>query len=336
MEALILEKQPLALGAYSTKILRRDYQRALMRVRRSVDGAQAEVRGDSQGEVSLDSRVKIFSGTSSATTLGEFVANSAYTDVDSLGSSSAATVAVWYDQSDFNSHMTQTVVNNQPSIVSSSGNVYQSDNGPQVLFWPGASRQMDLRELVGDFTVHLGFRVLSEYSGIKLFDSTNDLINISRPNSSITLSQITSSSTSLNGHPKSNKTSIDFSQKSQGFVTVSGTFASTGALKIGENFGGLSDFYIYPNAKKGEERRSVEAIQSRENQSPLAYSNRQDIDPQAFLNKFEGVASAFSLRSLTNSLDTKLATVRREVDNKEALVYPDSSGYLSLDSPIKW
>ena len=51
MEALILEKQPLALGAYSTKVLRRDYQRAIMRVRRTADGAQADVRGDSNGRL---------------------------------------------------------------------------------------------------------------------------------------------------------------------------------------------------------------------------------------------------------------------------------------------
>ena len=338
MEALILEKQPLALGAYSTKVLRRDYQRAIMRVRRTADGAQADVRGNSNGEISLDSRIKIASGSSNATTFGEFVAHASYTDVDSLGSPSASTVSIWYDQSGSNKHLTQTVTNYQPRITATDGVIYRDDNGPTVLFWPTGvdPKYMDCRELVGDFTVHMNFRLLGVGTTIKLYDGTNDLIEASRSTNTVSLSQITASAMSLNGYDKKGSTSIDFDSAANNFLTVSGTFASTGNTRIGGNAGTLTDLYIYPKAKKGKQRREVEAISSRESGTLLAYSNRQDIDTNAFLNKFEGAAAAFSLRSLNNSSDTKLATIRRTVDNKEAIVFPDSSGYISLESPVRW
>jgi len=338
MEALILEKQPLALGAYSTKVLRRDYQRAIMRVRRTADGAQADVRGDSNGEISLDSRIKIASGSSNATTFGEFVAHASYTDVDSLGSPSVATVSIWYDQSGSNKHLTQTVTNYQPRITGTNGVIYRDDNGPTILFFPTTvdPKYMDCRELVGDFTVHMNFRLLGVGTTIKLYDGTNDLIEASRSTNTVSLSQITASAMSLNGYDKKGSTSIDFDSAANNFLTVSGTFASTGNTRVGGNAGALTDLYIYPKAKKGKQRREVEAISSRESGTLLAYSNRQDIDTNAFLNKFEGAAAAFSLRSLNNSSDTKLATIRRTVDNKEAIVFPDSSGYISLESPVRW
>jgi len=327
MESLILEKQPSALGAYSTRILRRNYQRAIMRVRRRADSAHAEVRADANGVISLDSRISISSGTSSATTLGEFVANASYTDVDSLGSPSIAHVAVWYDQSGSNNHMTQVVPDSQPRIVSGIGTVYQGDNGPTVYL---DSRHMDSMELVGDFTVYLSFRLLSPFVDLKLFDGTNELIDISTPANGITLSQITDSDTHLNGYKKGGSTSIDFDSRSDNTLTVSGTFASTGITKIGAGQGSLSDFYIYPRAKKGKRRRDVEVVTTREKQAPLSYSNRGDIDTTAFLNRFDGVANAFSLRSLNKEDSNPLVSVRREVDHKEVFVFQTLLGLSHL------
>ena len=338
MDALILEKEPLALGAYSTRILRRDYQRALMRVRRSADSAQADVRADSNGVVSLASRIKIASGTSAATTLGEFVANSSYTDVDSLGGATSAVVTIWYDQSGSNNHMTQTVTNYQPRIVSPSGTVYQSENGPNVLFFPTTpdAKYMDVRELNGDFTVHLGFRLLGATSSIKMYDGTADIFEVSRVSSSISLTNVTSSVTTLNGYNKGESSSIDFSGSGDSFVTVSGTFSSTGTARVGGLSGGLTDLYIYNKAKDGKRTKKVEAIQSRERSTPLAFSNRQDLEETSFLNQFQGAAAAFSLRDLNGSPGTKLISVRRDADNKEVVVQPDESGYVSLESPVTW
>jgi hypothetical protein len=338
MDALILEKEPLALGAYSTRILRRDYQRALMRVRRSADSAQADVRADSNGVISLASRIKVASGTSAATTLGEFVANSSYTDVDSLSGATSALVTVWYDQSGSNNHMTQTVTNYQPRIVSPSGTVYQSEDGPNVLFFPTTpdSKYMDVRELNGDFTVHLGFRLLSATSTIKMYDGTADILEISRSSSSISLTNVTSSVTTLNGYNKGESSSIDFSGSGDSFVTVSGTFSSTGTARVGGLSGGLTDLYIYNKAKNGKRTKKVEAIQSRERSTPLAFSNRQDLEETSFLNQFQGAGAAFSLRDLNGSSGTKLISVRRDADNKEVVVQPDESGYVSLESPVTW
>lgn len=332
MESLILEKQPSALGAYSTRILRRDYQRALMRVRRSVDNVQADVRADSNGIISLDSRISVASGTSAATTLGEFVANPSYTDVDSLGSTSAASVSIWYDQSGSNSHMTQVVDNYQPLIVASNGLLTQGANGPQVAFFPSFCF-MDLRELVGDFTVYFSFKVPPTTS-IKLYDGTNDLINVSRSSNDITLSQITNSDLHLDGYNKGDSTSVDFDSGSDTTLTVSGTFASTGSAKIGTGNGTLSDFYIYPKLKKAKKRRDIEVVTTREKESRLSYSNRGDIDTTAFLNKFEGFANAFSLRSLNKEDSNPLIAVRREIDHKEVFVFPDASGFVSLSSLV--
>ena len=337
MEALLLEKEPLAIGAYSTRILRRNYQRALMRVRRLADSAQADVRADSNGILSLNSRIKVASGTSSATTLGEFLGNSAYTDVDSIGAT-GATVSIWYDQSASNNHLTQTVTNYQPRIAANTGTIYQNDSGPQVLFWPTSPdlKYMDMIEMNGSFTVHLGLSTLGVGTSIKMYDGTSDIFDISRSSNTISLSQVSSSVVSVNGHNKGSETSIAYDSSKYTVATISGVFSSTGNARIGGNSGGLSDLYIYKSKKDGKRTKEVEISTSRQTSSPLAYSNRQDINTSSFLNQYQGAAAAYSLRDLNGSPYTKIIRVRRDVDNKEAVVYPDSSGYVSLDSQVYW
>lgn len=65
--------------------------------------------------------------------------------------------------------------------------------------------------------------------------------------------------------------------------------------------------------------------------------NNEDPNQSGFLVQFPNAAAAYSVRSLrglTGVNGPKVLRVRREVDNAEVDVYTDSTGWVSLDSPV--
>lgn len=133
---------PGAAAAYSLRQLS-DSSRLAVRVRRDTgvgsgtDDDEADVGFDANGEVSLDSPVSNFDPTgSSATTLGEFLADAAYDDEDSLGSPAEGFVTAWYDQSANANNATQATPDAQPKIYDSSTGLIK-ENGKPALDWDG-------------------------------------------------------------------------------------------------------------------------------------------------------------------------------------------------------
>jgi len=113
-----LDDYGLPTAAYSVDKVVSTYTNAVVEVRRTVSTVTVEADVAFDGDtITLDSAVTITSGSSSATTLGEFVAASGYTDVDSLGSPQDAFVATWYDQAGSND-AAQATAGSQPKIVS--------------------------------------------------------------------------------------------------------------------------------------------------------------------------------------------------------------------------
>ena len=122
-------------AAYSVDRVVDGYYDYVMEVRRTVSAVTVEADVAFDGDtITLDSAVTITSGSSSATTLGEFVANASYSDPDSLGSPQDAFVATWYDQAGSND-ATQTTAASQPKIVSAGALV--TENGKVALDFDG-------------------------------------------------------------------------------------------------------------------------------------------------------------------------------------------------------
>ena len=137
---LLLDTYSGAVAAYSLRKLSSDYSGKAIQIRRASDNVEVDVSFDSSGAVSLDSAVTNVteettgSSTSlvtSATNLGQFVANASYTDADSLGSADSALVQCWYDQSGNSNNATQNTAGSQPQIVSS-GAVIVENGKPAV------------------------------------------------------------------------------------------------------------------------------------------------------------------------------------------------------------
>lgn len=127
----------LPTAAYSVRKVVSTYTDAVVEVRRTVSAVTVEADVAFDGDtITLDSPVTITSGTSSATTLGQFVAASGYTDVDSLGSAQDAFVTTWYDQAGSN-HATQATAGSQPKIYDASTGLV-TENGKVALDFDGS------------------------------------------------------------------------------------------------------------------------------------------------------------------------------------------------------
>jgi len=138
-EPLFLDEYSGAAAAYSLRKLSNIYSGPALQVRRESDNVEVDVSFDADGVVSLDSAVTNVTeetsgssqGSTTATSLGEFVANASYTDTDNLGSTDTARVQCWYDQSGNSNNATQNAAASQPKIVSS-GAVIVENGKPAV------------------------------------------------------------------------------------------------------------------------------------------------------------------------------------------------------------
>ena len=95
-----------AAAAYSLRKVKASYSGNAVRIRRSSDDVEVNVAFDSSDKVSSSSSISIVSGSTTATTLGDFI------------NGTDAFVHTWYDQAGSN-NLTQSTPANQPKIASS-------------------------------------------------------------------------------------------------------------------------------------------------------------------------------------------------------------------------
>lgn len=140
-EQLLLDNFGGAGVGLSLRKISNSYNGPALQIRRSSDNVEVDVRFDSNGVVSLDSPVTNVTEettdsdenlSTSATNLGQFVANSSYTDADSLGSADSALVQCWYDQSGNSNNATQVTAGKQPRIIN--GGAIDVEDGKPALF----------------------------------------------------------------------------------------------------------------------------------------------------------------------------------------------------------
>ena len=149
--SLLLDKSFAAgpAAAYSLRRVSSSYSGPAVQIRRASDNVEVNVNFDSDGVVSLNSTISNVteettgssSGSTSAKTLGQFVANASYTDADSLGSTDSALVQNWYDQSGNSNDAIQSTAGSQPQIVSNGSLVTQ--NGKPACDLNGSSQFLD-------------------------------------------------------------------------------------------------------------------------------------------------------------------------------------------------
>jgi len=134
-----------AAGAYSTKTI--GFGGPLMRIRRSSDNAEVDVRGDKNGEISLSSPLI---GTTTQS-LGAFI-----------GATHTGHCSVWYDQSHTGSaqnNLSQATAADQPILVNG-GTLVTDSNGNTALDFNGSTHHMSLNT---GFSSTLNINALSSY-----------------------------------------------------------------------------------------------------------------------------------------------------------------------------
>ena len=138
-----------AAGAYSTRTI--GFGGPLMRVRRNSDNTEVDVRGDTDGNISLSSPL-IATGTTAVTAnLGGFIGTA------------SGYCSVWYDQSatgNAQNNLTQTTAADQPMLVNG-GALITDSSGNAALDFNGSANHMTLNT---GFSSTLNINALSSYT----------------------------------------------------------------------------------------------------------------------------------------------------------------------------
>lgn len=183
-ESLLLDTYSGAAAAYSLRKLSSSYSGPALQIRRASDNVEVDVSFDTNGVVSLDSPVTNVTeetsgssqGSTTATNLGEFVADAGYTDADSLGSADSALVQCWYDQSSNSNDATQINASNQPKIYDGTTGMVTENGKPIINLVTGNSCTLLLSTALTNSTTHV--------FGVAELDSTNHKVMIGITNGS--------------------------------------------------------------------------------------------------------------------------------------------------------
>ena len=162
---------PAPAAAYSVRLLGSavgvpTYTGACMRIRRDTAGGtgdddEADVAFDtslSTPTISLDSAISNASGGVTATTFGEFVKASGYSNPDSLSGTILAYVDEWHDQSGNGNDAAQTTHGSQPQIYN--GSAVITENGKPAVQFDGGYDGLTMSSL----TYGNGLTLISLYN----------------------------------------------------------------------------------------------------------------------------------------------------------------------------
>jgi hypothetical protein len=158
-------------AAYSLRKVRSTYTGPAVRIRRESDDVEVNVSFDTNDEVSTSSPIENTteqggeSGSTTATTLGEFI------------SGTNAAVHTWYDQSGNSKNATQEADANQPLIAE--GGVLHTDDGKPALKFNGTSHRLELsaKATIANTSIFSAFRSNSNTQDSVLFHLAVDAGN---------------------------------------------------------------------------------------------------------------------------------------------------------------
>lgn len=354
------------------KLLNRYYDDALITVVRHNDGAPAEVYPDQNGKVSLNSQIAVGMTFSSAINLGQFLNQPGYTeDSEVAGQLVTAGVSKIYDQSPNQNSATNSDTNTQ-FLICDNGEIFASEYGLQLFT---LDKFMTVGSVNQSFSLHLAYTPVEAFSSnqqpiIKQADdqfafNSQNLLGLILGGNSYPIYKI-STVTNQEGAGLvlidedyfSNYTGLGITLESETakILTVESqstdaAYDSTSNYVIGGANGGFYTCIIYTgNGFKSRRHRTNQImVESIENLS----SQLVKFSPESFYNHFYNASAIFatvSLAGLNSTQPKKLIRVLRSdignavtsgiipIDSTWAFradVYADSSGRLSLASPIQ-
>ena len=330
-------------GAYTAYSLRRlnntNEPYPLVRVSREEESysVECDVLADSNQIISFDSPV-ITGQDSSALTLGEFLHIQGYDNPDSLPEASNAKIVKLYDQANDNDFTINST--NEAFLLVENSTILTINNKPAFrvnlitdisnAFSITAETDLSLHyvaQKVNDDS-YLGFKVTTDILAA-LTDSKSFTVNF--PGLEVNLISKGLEEVDLGTY------NFDTNIEDTSLFTVEFNKSSTSTVLQFADTALFSEVILYPNYSN-QRRHYIENDQA-EYYSLTAVDNLLDtITPNSFINTFGTPAAAYSVRSLrglTGLNGPKVLRVRREVDNAEVDVYTDSTGWVSLDSPVE-
>lgn len=359
---------------YSLRNVFPRYGGPLVRVIRESDHIEGDVYPDDNGEVSYDSTIIVNPSETSALVLGEFLNIDGYTDADGLGEVYEGRLSKIYDQSagsfdvGVNTYSVSFlfVETNLPAYGGSTA--IHKVNGVPAFFATAIQPMFKLaqargREVSYHFmtegvgaTQYFGFiGGVSTYGIWGLHDIEAEITSATLfPTQQWDINAVYFDSDLGDNSFVSNLYSSEtFNNFDSVITTVEAQLLDTATTQAAfpdneVTFRVMSNnWYCDIVAFDGYDpirRITIEQLYAQSASNTTAFArtsslliNNENPNQSGFLAQFPNAAAAYSVRSLTGNTGTdgpKIVRVRRDSDNVEVDVYTDTTGFITLDSPI--
>ncbi len=360
----VLSNHILSLyGVYSTFLLNKGYQGALLQVRRTEDNVLAEVYPDSTGKISLNSYVRVNKLESQARNLGNFACAPGFPRDLSIGINVSVELRVSkvYNQSLIqNNDLEMTTQSSQP-IIFISNTLKSNTLGPSIYF---DNHSLTIPKLPTNFTYHTCIKPLTSknYTSTYFTNSTNTIKAFSEYSTTTNIFKarvagLLNRGVGIDNFYSFNKQQID--DKAYGDVQINQVTAliperfltfecesdpalyNTNPYTISPygdvNFIVIYDDQLTPIKKSNRIRRQeTSQLLAQYNQGLFDKLNR--INPQSVLNKYPTPKYAFACKSLTGKFggtrQPLVEVIRGANTTNRVIVYADNKGEISLDSVV--
>ena len=360
----VLSNHILSLyGVYSTFLLNKGYQGALLQVRRTEDNVLAEVYPDSTGKISLNSYVRVTKAESQARTLGNFACAPGYQRDLSIGINVSVELRVSkvYNQSLIQNNDLQMTTQSSQPIIFISNTLKSNTLGPSIYF---DNHSLTISKLPTNFTYHTCIKPLTSknYTSTYFTNSTNTIKAFSDYSTTTNIFKakvagLLNRGIGIDNFYSFNKSATD--DKVYGEVQINQLTAqiperfltfecesdpalyNTNPYTISPygdvNFIVIYDDQLTPITKSNRIRRQeTSQLLAQYNQGIFDKLNR--INPQSILNKYPTPKYAFACKSLTGKVggtrQPLVEVIRGTNTTNRVIVYADNKGEISLDSVV--
>jgi hypothetical protein len=360
----VLSNHILSLyGVYSTFLLNKGYQGALLQVRRTEDNVLAEVYPDSTGKISLNSYVRVTKLESQARNLGNFACAPGFQRDISIGINVSVELRVSkvYNQSLIqNNDLQMTTAGSQP-IIFISNTLKSNTLGPSIYF---DNHSLTISKLPTNFTYHTCIKPLTSknYTSTYFTNSTNTIKAFSEYSTTTNIFKarvagLLNRGVGIDNFYSFNKQQTD--DKAYGDVQINQLTAqiperfltfecesdpalyNTNPYTISP-YGDVNFIVIYDDQltpiKRSNRIRRQETSQLLAQYNEGIFTKLNRINPQSVLNKYPTPKYAFACKSLTGKVggtrQPLVEVIRGANTTNRVIVHADNKGEISLDSVV--
>lgn len=330
-----------SFGGYGFKLLHRSYSGPLAIVIRHDDDAKAYVYPNSLGNFHPASPIEIISGASKSTQLGEFLAQPGYTADPTLTTSTpTAGVETLYDQSLRVNHLTNEDKATHP-IVCDEGAMHQTEWGYAMDFRGG--RFIESSILEDSFTIHLRAQFVdlptTKYilrAGATFYAKIthlylDEIVGAADTESLVFLNEFYYDDYTTNNITLEDDTGYLITTE----ITPDDNVLSDPPTWKMENMDFVHSFIMFEGVDNHVRRHHCNQMLSED--IPLLQQKLKRYSPTSYYNLIAGAKAVFGVVSFQGILlanDSPTILRARRDDNKQVDVRANTSGYISLDSPV--